>query len=169
MFHEVAYPWHLRDRPTRWLLAAGHRWMARTLLKAATHVDVTTPAWERLLRAVRAGRPPRDRLAAGAEQHPGRRRPGAVAAVRRRVAPAGRGGRRQLQLVLRTDRPAARRRRCRGLLTDRPDRVGLLIGQGGDRLAARLVAEHPELAGRLSRTGPLTPAEVSAHLQACDL
>jgi len=56
MFHEVAYPWQLFDRPTRWLLAAGQRWMARTLLKAGTHVDVTTPAWERMLRAVAPGR-----------------------------------------------------------------------------------------------------------------
>jgi glycosyltransferase involved in cell wall biosynthesis len=44
-----------------------------------------------------------------------------------------------------------------------------LIGPGGDRCAARLVAAHPELAGRLVATGALPAGEVSRHLQACDL
>ena len=50
-----------------------------------------------------------------------------------------------------------------------PGRVGLLIGHGGDRMAARLVEAHPDLNGRLTATGTLPPADVSRHLQACDL
>jgi glycosyltransferase involved in cell wall biosynthesis len=36
-------------------------------------------------------------------------------------------------------------------------------------MAARLAAEHPALAGRLVATGPLEAADVSRHLQVCDL
>ena len=55
------------------------------------------------------------------------------------------------------------------LLRDHPDRVGLLIGRNGERLAAALAADCPGMEGRLSATGSLDPAGVSHHLQACDL
>ena len=45
----------------------------------------------------------------------------------------------------------------------------MLIGRGGDRCAAGLEARHPGLRGRLAATGGLPPADVSRHLQACDL
>ncbi len=168
MFHEVAYPWLLRDRPSRWLLAAGQRWMARTLLKASTYVDVTTPAWETTLRACAPG----DRRAFGWRPVPSNvpvgSEPAATAAIRSRIAPAG-------ELVVGTFSAFAgvTGSLFAGLLPrvflDQPGRVGLLIGQGGDRFAARLIARHPGLAGRLTATGVLTPEEISTHLRACDL
>lgn len=168
MFHEVCYPWRLRDKPTRWLLAAGQRWMARTLLKAGSTVYISIPEWEPLLRAagLRDERPviwlPVPSTVPEAADV------GEVAALRRRLAPAGQtvvgsfgtygaaiGG--MLAEVL----PP--------LLGGRDGRVGVLIGRGSETFAARLRAAHPVLAGRLIATGGLPPEDVSRHLQACDL
>src|SRR5262249_32950387 len=55
MFHEVWYPLQLWDKPTRWLLALGHRLMARTLMDACSSAYVSIPAWEPLLRASERG------------------------------------------------------------------------------------------------------------------
>ena len=89
MFHEVAYPFQLRDRPARWVLAAVHRLMARVLMKASTHVDVSIPQWGVMLRRcapdVRRAilwRPVPSNI-------PVLDDPAGVAAVRRRVAPGG--------------------------------------------------------------------------------
>lgn len=168
MFHEVAYPWRLRDRPTRWVLAAGHRMMARTLLKASTHVDVTTPAWERLLRACAPGdarpigwRPVPSNVPVVVDAE-------AVGSVRRRVAPRGEAVVGSFSSFVGLTGPPLAASMTR-LLLGRPDRVGLLIGHGGDPLAARLIAEHPDLRGRLVATGGLPSAEVSAYLQASDV
>jgi glycosyltransferase involved in cell wall biosynthesis len=55
------------------------------------------------------------------------------------------------------------------LLQGRAERRAMLIGRGGESLAARLVEAHPALAGRVQATGGLPPAEVSRCLQQCDL
>jgi glycosyltransferase involved in cell wall biosynthesis len=168
MFHEVWYPWRLRDKPTRWLLALGQRLMARTLMGACSSAYISIPAWEPLLRASeRGGRRPITWLPvpstiAVVDD------PSAVAELRRRVAPRGQtivgsfgtfGG--MIGALLAEVLPR--------LLGSRDDRVGLLLGRGSDRFAARLAADRPELAGRLIAAGGLPPAEVSVHLQACDL
>lgn len=170
MFHEVWYPLQLRDKPTRWLLALGHRLMARTLMDACSTAYVSIPAWEPLLRASEPARRPR--------------RPitwlpipsnitvvddaAAVAALRCRLAPGGEtlvgsfgtfGG-----MIGDLLAPALVR-----LLEGHADRLGLLVGRGSDRFAARVVAECPALTGRLIAAADLPPAEVSLHLQACDL
>ena len=168
MFHEVWYPWRLRDRPTRWLLAAVQRRMARLLVESGATCYVSIPKWEPLLRAagLNGGREvvwlpvpsnvPETADAVG------------VAALRRRLAPAG-------QAVVGTfgtygeligDMLAEA---LPGLLAGREGRVGLLIGRGGERLAGRLLADHPALEGRLVAPGALPAADVSRYLQACDL
>ena len=168
MFHEVAYPWLLRDRPSRWLLAAGQRWMARLLLQASTHVDVTTSAWETMLRACAPG----DRHTFGWRPVPSNipvsSDTAAAAAIRSRVAPSGAaivGSFSAFAGIIGS--------RLTGLLPrvflDHPGRVGLLIGHGSDRFADRMMAEHPRLAGRIVATGALEPEEISTHLRACDL
>ena len=168
MFHEVAYPWQVADKPTRWILAAGHRLMARTLLQAATDVDVTTPAWERMLRKLDSN----DRRIIHWQPVPSNipviDDPEAVAALRRRFAPGGEAILASFSTFSTLSGPILANTLPR-LLEDRRDRVGLLIGQGGDRFAARLVDRHPELRGRLQATGALSPAEISTHLQASDL
>ncbi len=168
MFHEVAYPWQLHDKPTRWLLAAGQRWMARTLLRAGTHVDVTTPAWEGMLRAVAPGRLETVGWRPVPSNIPVADDPKAVASVRARVCPAGGSVVGSFSSFSELTGPLLAAA-LPGVLAGHHDRVGLLIGQGGDRFAARLVAANPGLRGRLVATGPLTAAEVSAHLGACDL
>ena len=91
-----------------------------------------------------------------------------VAALRRRLAPAGEPvvgsfgtfgaaiGRMLAEVLPR-------------LLGGRDGRVGVLIGRGSETFAARLLAAHPVLAGRLVATGGLPREDVSLHLQACDL
>ncbi len=168
MFHEVAYPWLIRDRPTRWLLAAGHRWMARTLLKAGGPVDVATPAWESLLRRYGAGarreigwRPVPSNIPVIVDSE-------AVATIRQKVAPRGESivGSFSSFAALTGPRLAEV---LSNVLQDRPDRVALLIGQGSDRFAADLIATTPGVSGRVIATGSLPAAEISTHLQACDL
>lgn len=168
IFHEVAYPWQIRDKPTRWLLAAGQRWMARTLLKAASHVDVTTPAWERMLRACAPG----DRREIGWRPVPSNvpvvDDAEAVASIRSRIAPRGEMVVGSFSSFSELTGPLLASA-LPDLLRDRPDRVGLLIGQGGERLAARVVEQSPGLKGRIVTTGPLTSSEISTHLQSCDM
>jgi glycosyltransferase involved in cell wall biosynthesis len=168
MFHEVWYAWRLWDKPTRWALAVGQRMMARTLMEACSSAYVSIPGWEPLLRASEKGarRPitwlPVPSTIAVVDDAP------AVAELRSRLAPRGQqiigsfgtfGG--MIGSMLAEILPR--------LLERHDDRVGLLFGRGSDRFAARLVAERPELTGRLIAAGALSPSEVSIHLQACDL
>src|SRR5262249_37433375 len=55
------------------------------------------------------------------------------------------------------------------LSSGHPDRVGLLVGRVGRRLADVWRAADPRLAGRLIAPGALEAGEVSPHLLACDL
>ena len=167
MFHEVWYPWVVLDKPTRWLLAAGHRWMARILLAASTHVDVAIPAWETLLRSCGSwGRRP-----IGWRPVPSNipvlDDPEGVAALRHRLAPRGEtlvgsfGTFSSLITPMLVDVLPS--------LLASPDRLFLLIGRNGKSLTDRIVATHPELNGRLIATGGLPADDASRHLQACDL
>lgn len=167
MFHEVAYPFEPFGKPTRWLLAAGNRWMARTVLKAAARVDVAIPAWEATLRACAPG----DRRPFAVRPVPSNvpvvDDPEGVAAIRRKVAPGGEtvvgsfgSFSNKVEALLLAALPP--------LLAGRADRVGLLIGRKGEQTADRLIAAHPELAGRLVAPGGLAADETSRHLQACD-
>ena len=95
--------------------------------------------------------------------------PGAVAAARSRHAPDpaaplvghfGTFGRSITDLL----EPAVV-----GLLRSEPLARVLFIGRGSERYLVDIVAAYPELAGRVSATGELSPAAVAAHLRACDL
>lgn len=167
-FHEVSYTVEPGDPPARRALAAVHRVMARSVLAAAAAVDVTIPAWEERLR----GFAPRDRRPIAVRPVPSNvpvvTDPAGVAAVRRRVAPGGGpvvGSFGSFADVVGELLAAA----LPPLLADRPGRVALLVGRKGDRLAARLVEAHPDLAGRVVATGGLSPDDASRHLQACDV
>jgi glycosyltransferase involved in cell wall biosynthesis len=168
MVHEAFYPWKLRDRPTRWVLAAAHRLMLRSLLAASSRVYYSMPYWEPRLRAYEP-RPRRPMvwlpipssvpLVAG---------PAGVAALRQRLAPGGR-------LIVGNfgtygpDLRAQLHRILAPLLTNHTDRVGLLIGRGGRVLADELRAAHPGLADRLVATGGLPAGALSLYLQVCDV
>jgi glycosyltransferase involved in cell wall biosynthesis len=168
MFHELFYYARLRDRPSRLLLPPVHRWMLRTALSACARIDYATEEWGRLLRRYPAARRRPMAWRPVPSTIPVVDDPGGVADVRRRVAPRGEtvvghfgsfgdDQRRYLHAVL----PR--------LLEAHPGRVGLLIGRGGERFAAEAAARYPGLAGRLTATGGLEPADVSRHLQACDV
>jgi len=168
MIHEPFYPWRLWDKPTRWLLAAGQRWMIRSLLGASSQVYLSIPGWERMLRPYDpGGRRPMKWLPIPSTI-PIVVDPARVAEFRRRLAPKGQailgsfgtfGG--AIREVLSKVLPP--------LLAKHPERMGLLLGQGGDRFAAKLLAAHPMLDGRLIAPGRLAPEAVSFHLQACDV
>lgn len=168
MFHEVAYPFEPLGKPTRWVLAAAHRVMARTLMKASTYVDVTIPAWETTLRRCA----PDARLPVGCRPVPSNipvvDDPEGVAEVRRRVAPKGEAIVGSFSSFSSLTGPLLSAVLPKVLLGGQ-GRVGLLVGHGGDAMATRLTAAHPELRGRLHATGAVAPGEVSRHLQACDL
>ena len=140
--------------------------MVRTVLRASSRVYVSIPRWIEMLR----------------RYEPGRRRPvdwlpipstvptvedfEGSAAVRRKVAPGGQaivGSFGTFHGLIADLLTAALPR----LITR--NRVGLLIGRGSEAFAARLIASHPGLEGRLVATGGLTPREVAVHLGACDL
>jgi glycosyltransferase involved in cell wall biosynthesis len=170
MFHEVWYTLQPRDRPARRLLVLGQRLMARTLMDACSSAYVSTPGWEPLLLASERRKGPRRAITwlpipsniAVVDDA------AAVDSLKRRLAPGGEtlvgsfgtfGG--MIGDLLAPTLPR--------LLEGHADRLGLLVGRGSDRFAARLAAECPALAGRLIAAAGLPPAEVSTHLQACDL
>jgi glycosyltransferase involved in cell wall biosynthesis len=168
MVHEPFYPWRLRDKPQRWLLAAGQRWMIRTLLSASSQVYVAIPGWERYLRTydVRAGRPMSwlpvpSNIPVVADVN-------GIAEVHRHLAP-------EKQLILGSFGTFGEEIKkmlfeiLPPLLVDKPARMGLLIGRGGESLAAELCAIHPGLSDRLIAPGHLPAPAASLHLQACDL
>lgn len=168
MVHELAYPFYLWDKPVRWVFTVVHRLMLRTLVVASAQLYYAMARGEHYLRFYGAGlRRPMTWLPVPSNV-PAVDDPDRVAELRRRLAPRGEriigsfgtfgeSTERGLRVAL----PR--------LLAEHPDRVGLLIGRRGDRFAAALAAEHPELAGRLVATGGLAPEVTSLHLQACDV
>lgn len=168
MVHEPFYPWLWLDKPARWALAAGQRWMMRTLLAASSRVYISIPGWEKYLRAYETGKrramtwlPIFSTIPVVSDERK-------VEALRRSLKPEGQivigsfgtfGG--AIGEMLFELLPA--------LLLNHPERIGLLLGRGGEQLAARLRARHPQLSARLHAPGELPPAQVSLNLQACDL
>jgi glycosyltransferase involved in cell wall biosynthesis len=168
MVHEPFYPWLLRDKPARWLLAAGQRWMMRTLLAASSRVYVSIPGWEKYLRAYERGTcraitwlPIFSTIPVVSDERK-------VAELRQTLKPDGQtvigsfstfGG--AIGEMLFELLPP--------LLLKHPERVGLLLGRGGEHFAERLRASHPSLSARLHAPGELPPGQVSLNLQACDL
>jgi glycosyltransferase involved in cell wall biosynthesis len=168
MFHEVAFPWGRGGPPRHTLLAAVHRGMAALVLRAADRVFVSTPAWGPLLRRLARRAPPPTWLpipsTVGLDPSPAE-----VAAVRHGLAAppealvVGHFGTYGREVV---DSVAAV---LPALLAADGRRHGLLLGRGSRQFAARLVAAHPHLAGRVHATGETTADAAAAHLRACDL
>ena len=168
MVHEPFYPWLWRDKPTRWLLAAGQRRMMRTLLAASSRVYVSIPGWEKYLRAYKSGEQLAITWLPIFSTIPVVRDKSKVAALLQSLRPAGQtvigsfgtfGG--AIGEMLFEVLPA--------LLLKNPQRVGLLLGRGGEHLGARIRASYPQLSEQLFAPGELPPEDVSLNLQACDL
>ncbi len=171
MVHEVAYPFlwaELLRRPQRWVLAAVHRMMLRELIAVSARVFYAMRPAEGYIRFYGAGLRRPSRWLPVPSNVPRVDDLEGVAALRRQVAPRGEqvigsfgtfgwSSEEALRVVL----PV--------LLTGRDDRRALLIGRGGDRFAADLVASHPTLAGQLIAPGGQPAEDVSRHLQVCDV
>jgi glycosyltransferase involved in cell wall biosynthesis len=168
MFHEVRYHMEPRDRPIRRVLVVAHNWMARILMKAATHVYVSVPGWTTMLRALAPRSAPTIAWSPVPSNVPAVDDPEGVAGTRRRYAP----GSMAVIGTFATFRESTRTALAAvfpPLLRAHADRVGLLIGRNGPAFAEGLIADHPELAGRLFATGGLPPDDIARHLQACDV
>jgi glycosyltransferase involved in cell wall biosynthesis len=166
MFHEVMYPFQWR--PAKYaLLGAMSRVMARLVAGAADRVFVSIPAWGVLLKRLC----PRMRRA---EWLPvpctldSTVDAAKVAEVRHRLAPPG------AQLVGHFGtygRPVADllEPALADLLRVVPSARLVLIGRGSNEFGKRFQATRPEFSSRVTVTEELGPADVSAHLRACDL
>jgi glycosyltransferase involved in cell wall biosynthesis len=148
--------------------AVVHRLMTVILLKAASHVWMSTASWEPMWRPYCLGRPvPFVPLPVPANI-PVLSDADLTQAVRRRYAPHGEtiighfgthGN-----LVTRMLDPVIPR-----LLRERSDRVCLLIGQSSERYRDDLLRANPDLAGRILASGAIDAGEISLHLQVCEL
>ncbi|HEX4948623.1 MAG TPA: glycosyltransferase [Blastocatellia bacterium] len=166
MMHEPFYPWILRDRPTRWILAAAQRWMMRTLLAACSKVYLAIPAYESALRPYEPdGRRPMIWLPIPSNV-PVVSNQSAVESLRRQMGLEDRviigsfsiyAEGKQLSKVL----PE--------LLLRHSERVGVFFGRNSDSFVAAQIAKYPQLKSQLISKGLLSLEEASLHLQLCDL
>jgi glycosyltransferase involved in cell wall biosynthesis len=163
MFHEpyLYYRW----RPDHFAIALAQRWMAATMLRAATQVYVSTGTWRRYLapfgnidRAIDLPIPSAipcvdDRVAVAARRNAiGRDGPilGHFGTYGSHISP----------LVGRA---------LTAVLGRRQDAVATCAGAGSDLFVADLIRREPTLHGRVHGTGRVDAREVSIALQACDL
>jgi glycosyltransferase involved in cell wall biosynthesis len=139
------------------------------LLRAADRVDIAIPYWERMLRPLDpiAGRPYRW-LPVGSNV-PVTDDPPGVASLRERLTSTGQSTVIGSFGTFASDVATLLGDVLPPLLLGRPDRAGVLLGRGSERVAEAWIRRYPELSGRLTATGPLDQAEISRHLQACDL
>jgi glycosyltransferase involved in cell wall biosynthesis len=168
MFHEVAFPFRWSRRPKHLLLAGVTHLMAALVLQAAARVFVSIPAWVEMLRRVGLGRRSATWLPIPSTM-PTTVAARDVAAVRGRLG-AGAGtlviGHFGSFGALITPLLAAV---LPPLLTADHRRLALLIGTGSEQFRKELLRGSPDLSGQLTAVGDLPPAEITAHLAACDL
>lgn len=166
MVHEPYYPWQLWDKPTRWLLAAVQRRLIRRVLAASSRIFVSIPAWDRYLTPY-APRPiPSYTWLPVPSNVPVVDHPSKVAELRARLAGDG-------PLVGSFGTYAVHIRELHsqvlpGLLSGTSAKV-ILLGRGGESLAAELRQKHPAVGERILAPGNLPPEELSLHLQAVDV
>lgn len=165
-FHEVMFPMKL-GRPLRHnLLGAVTRLMALLVARSASHIFLTAPVWERVLRTHVGVKAPVSWIPVPSNI-PLVEDLAAVRAIRRGCAGEG-----VLLGHFGTNPPDIEPLLCAllpAILAHNPAVVMLLIGRGSFDLREAVLRDHPELASRLRATGPLPPEEVSRVLSACDL
>ncbi|HEV7993870.1 MAG TPA: glycosyltransferase family 4 protein [Gemmatimonadaceae bacterium] len=169
--HEVAMPVRRGQTLRRNLAGCVHGVMAWLATRGARRVFVTIPAWRRRLERLGAGATWKRELidAPIPSNVADRADPARVAAIRERL-PAG-GHRRVVGHFGTFGRyhaallgPVVER-----MLDEDVKRVMLLVGLNGSAWRHAFTARRPDLASRVVATGGLDPAEVAAHLAACDV
>jgi glycosyltransferase involved in cell wall biosynthesis len=166
MFHEPYL--YLRWRPDHIVTAFTQRAMAAVLLDAATHLYLSTDTWRRYLARLR---PDAIQDAVTLPIPSAIPRVDAAPAVRAtRTTALGRGtylighfgsyGHHIAPLL---------RRVLYDLLSSDGRVAALCAGNGSDRFVKSLLANHPELHGRLVASGRASAHDISVQLQACDV
>jgi len=149
-------------------VALVHRMMTIILLRAASKVWMSIPAWEAHWRPYLMGRKTPFQWLPVGSSIPVCPEAAAVAQIRQRYLQArrfllghfgihGSLTTRALEEIL----PA--------LLERSPDAVALLIGKGSEEFRDKLLARTPQLIGRIEAAGVLSAADLSSCLAACDL
>lgn len=144
------------------LAAQVHRRMIRILLESASRVLVSIPAWEKELRP----------FAPSGQKFEWLPIPATVPVSAEKGAVRQRFGDKVILGHLGTYSAEVSRLLAPALLevlTEVPNCVALLIGNGSDRFAATFAAQHPALINRTFPTGALPESSLSQHLSACDL
>jgi glycosyltransferase involved in cell wall biosynthesis len=148
--------------------AVVQRYMARNVLRAARRVWLSIPGWENRLDARWLGLTARPLVL----PVPGtvRVNADATAVARLRTRLLDRGGR-HLVGYFGAGGPYAEHALAVTLkaLRSRTDMSFVCFGRGSEEVAARVSRLIAGPAGTLPATGALTPAELSQHLQACDV
>jgi glycosyltransferase involved in cell wall biosynthesis len=169
--HEVAMPVRRGQSVRRNIAGCVHGVMAWLASRGARRVFITIPAWRQRLERLGSGATRRRELvwAPIPSNMPDRADPSRVAAIRERL-PAG-GHRRVVGHFGTFGRyhatllgPTLER-----MLDEDVKRVALLVGHNGSAWRNAFTARRPDLASRIVATGGLEPAEVAAHLSACDV
>ncbi len=149
-------------------VAAVHRLMTIMLLKAASRVWISIPAWEDYWRPYALGRALPFQWLPVASNIPVVDDPARVATIRARYAPAsdyllGHFGTNDphITALLSQSLPALLKGRRRLSL--------LLVGRGSEAAREELLTKHPNLSGQVHATGELDAEALSLHLSACDV
>jgi glycosyltransferase involved in cell wall biosynthesis len=153
-------------------VAVVHRLMTAVLMKTASRVWMSIPAWEGRLRPYAFGRELEFSWSPIPSSIPVVDDPAGVQAIREHYAPAGEPlvghfgayDRNTTELLLRS---------MPELLRSSPACRLLLLGHGSQQMYAKLIAAQinspPGLAERVHATGTMAAKDVSLHLSACDV
>ena len=149
-------------------VAAVHRLMTMILLRAASRVWMSIPAWEVCWRPYALGRALKFTWLPVASTIAVVDNPESVQAIRARYTNGG--GRlvghfgtcdRHITELLLKAVPA--------LLHNGKPQAMLLVGRGSEVMRSRLIHRQPALADRVHATGTLAAGELSLHVSACDV
>lgn len=168
VFHEVAVSVVPGMSPRNRLRARVTQLMARLVAGSASRALIASPWWERSLRALSGSRLCLEWVPVPSNV-PIADDPQATRAVRGRLLAGkpgtiiGHFGTGHPEIVAGVEAAAVK------ILAARADSVALIMGFGTDRVAAKFKQKYPSLAARIHGVGALSHAELSVHLQACDL
>ena len=167
MVHEASLAF--REGSIRQDLAALiHRVMIIVLIRAASRVWFSIPEWERRWNRYRLGRSVEFRILPVPSNIPRAVDADGQGAVRARHLGKNRWlvGHFGMQSAHHADLWG---RIAEAIVDANPAATLLLIGAGSATLRDAIVDRRPALAGSISATGKLDPAELSRHLRACDV
>jgi len=166
MVHEPFLPF-ARGSFKQNAVATFHRVMTPILMRAASRVWVSIPAWEKLLRPYAPAREQFSWLPIPSTVTPVDDF-GTTSTIRERYAPHGA----MLLGHLGTYGAGVKRLLAPFVLEclrSLPATTVLFMGHGSNEFSGELASQAPELANRIHGTGYLTAADLSRHVASCDL